>query len=179
MCYAPRMPAWPLKDCQPGVLSPEQSTWLGPGPESGLSCGMWPGRTPTPQARLPFHLVNGSFQVAQADTELQLPQEAVGCGDQNMKLLVHKAVQGSGCSQMAPGRWAEVRKGLCCPLHPAVLLPHIGLSLHLCGPSLGFQPTCCVTVGRSLHLSGLQPWSSMGLGGQENTVGGEMTLPFP
>ncbi|KAL0595056.1 hypothetical protein AAY473_035244 [Plecturocebus cupreus] len=64
-------------------------------------------QNPTPQASLPFHLVNGGFQVAQADAELQLPQEAVGCGDQNVKLLIHKAVQGSGCSQMTPGRRAE------------------------------------------------------------------------
>ena len=39
--------------------------------------------------------------------------------------------------------------------------------------------TCCVSLGRSLHLSGPQPWPSVGLGGPEDTARNQMTLLFP
>lgn len=61
-----------------------------------------------PRASLPSHLVDGSFQAAQADTELQPSQEVVGCGDQDMQLLIHKAIEGGRFSQMAPGRKRRV-----------------------------------------------------------------------
>lgn len=53
---------------------------------------------------LPFYLVDGSFQAPHADAELEPAQEVVRCGDQDMQLFVHEGIEGSGFSQMAPGR---------------------------------------------------------------------------
>ena len=71
------------------------------------------------------HLVDGSFQAAQTDTELQPSQEVVGHGDQDVQLLIHKAVQGGGFGQMAPGRPGRVRENPRC----RSLAPH---PLHSC-----------------------------------------------
>ena len=100
---------------EPRVLTPQQV----PG------CGRaWSRAFPAEdgQASLPFHLVDGSFQAAQADAELQPPQEVIRCGDQDMELLIQEAIKGSGFSQMAPGRERKVREGPdaappqhCCP----------------------------------------------------------------
>lgn len=72
------------------------SAWLGQGLEQKPP--HVPGSPP------PFHLLDGSFQAAHADAELEPPQEVIRCGDQDMQLFVHEAIEGSGFSQMAPGR---------------------------------------------------------------------------
>lgn len=146
--------------------------------------GGLPGRrSHIPQARLPFHLVNGSFQAAQADTELQPPQEVVGCGDQDVQLLIHEAIEGGSFSQMAPWRQKRVEKAQDAP-QPPIPLPSISLPPQL-PVILWSQPgtfqllTCCVTLSRSLYLSGPQPGTSMRLGGPEDTAGKQMTFPLP
>lgn len=148
------------------------SAWLGQGP--GLPCG---------EVSLPFHLVDGSFQAAQSDAELQPPQEVVRCSDQDMQLLIHEAVPGDSFSQMAPGRWKR-GKGGPKSSSPPVLLPSTGLPpatpTNSLVPAWVFQLLpCCVTLGRSLYLSGPQTWSSTGLRRPEHTAGSQMTLPFP
>lgn len=154
----------------------------------------WGGRTPAHPRPHPSpwaassHLVDGGFQAAQADTEPQPPQEVVGCGDEDMQLLVHEAVQGSGFSQMAPGEPRKVRENAigwspCPPLPTNTPAPHRPASLtptHSVVLAWAFQLlTCCVTLDRSPHLSGPQPWPSVRLGGPEDTAGNQMTLPLP
>ena len=60
------------------------------------------------------HLVDGSFQAAQTDTELQPSQEVVGHSGQDVQLLIHKAVQGGSFCQMAPRRPQRVSKNPRC-----------------------------------------------------------------
>lgn len=71
-------------------------------PGAGLWRAAW--QSPASPASLPLYLEDGGFQVAQADAELQPPQEMVGGGGQDVKLLVHEAVQGGSLRQVAPGR---------------------------------------------------------------------------
>jgi hypothetical protein len=91
---------------------------------------------PTPLGQLALYLVDGGFQVAQAHSKLQPPQEVVGRSDQDVKLLVHQAVQGGGFIQMAPGRRSGIRKALnALPSPPpTVLLPRTAC-LPVCGAS--------------------------------------------
>lgn len=100
-----------LQECLPAVVLREQSAWLGWGLER-----QEPPTTPSrPRASfLLSHLVDGSFQAAQADAELQPPQEVVGHSDEDMQLFIHKAVQGSSFGQMAPGRPRSVRENPRC-----------------------------------------------------------------
>ena len=132
------------------------------------------------------HLVDGSFQAAQTDTELQPSQEVVGHSGQDVQLLIHKAVEGGSFGQMAPGKPRRVRKTQdvdplaptpCTPAQhrPASLTPSNSVALACVLQLL----TCCVTLGRSPHLSGPQPRLSGGLGGPEATAGNQMTLSFP
>lgn len=71
----------------------------------------WRGQPPpdSGEASLPSHLVDGGFQAAEADAELQPPQEVVRCSDQDMQLLVHEAIPGGGFGQTAPGRWKRAK----------------------------------------------------------------------
>ena len=77
----------------------------------------WSRAFPHPEASLPFHLVDGSLQAAEADAELQRPQEVVRGSDQDMQLFIHEAVPGDSFCQMAPGRWKRVQEGPRCPPH--------------------------------------------------------------
>ena len=83
--------------------------------------GAWSGRSPTSTLRSLgqpppslSHLVDGSFQAAQTDAELQPSQEVVGHSGQDVQLLIHKAVQGGSFCQMAPGRPQRVSENPRC-----------------------------------------------------------------
>lgn len=127
--------------------------WARPGTRKG------PSQAPSSQASLSFHLVHGSFQTTQANAQLQPPQEVVGCSDQDMQLLIHKAIQGGGFSQTAPGRQRRVREG---PRSPPPSPPALHMPVPPTPPNSGIlawvlqPPTCCVTLGRPLYLSGSQ-----------------------
>lgn len=174
------MPAWPLKNSQPCVLTPEQSAWWGQGLEQGFPCG---------EARLPFHLVDGSFQAAQADAELQPSQEVVRRSDQDMQLFIHEAVQGDSFGQMAPGRWKRGKEGPRCS-SPPVFLPSIASPLpphppRQPSPILWFRPGDS-DADLLCDLGQVGPillWTSdlafQGLGRPEDTGGNQKTLPFP
>lgn len=137
----------------------------------------WSRAFPHPEASLPFHLVDGSLQAAEADAELQRPQEVVRGSDQDMQLFVHEAVPGDSFGQMAPGRWKRVQEGPRCPPHQYACPPTPTGSV---APAWVFQlPTCWVTLGRSLYLSGPQTRPFLGRRRPEDTVGNRKTLPFP